>query len=874
METIFLISLSLALLASLVLPWINRSHIRQLSRQVEHLQHELRQLRAAPNALVGAEPVAATSIGSGEHEAHVLEFESILEPEKSAGRWEAEPEPLPAAAYATASARSFEQRFGGQASVWLGGVALALAGFFMVKYSIESGLVTPQVRVLLGTVFGLVLLYAGDVVRKRPGIANGRRISQALTGAAIADFYGCLFAATTLYQLIPSWLGFAGLAMVTVVALAMSLRHGAPIAMLGLIGGYATPLMVQGEPNTPLLLGYLYFVFTALLLVIRREGWWWLSIPATLVALLWVGFCVLSGMAATDGKWLSLFLLGTSLTAVLVARGKHGDGGAAAIGFRYTALCGALLMAAFLTHQAGFSSFEWGMLAILSAAAVTLAWFDHRSYGFAPWLAMAANAAMLATWQLHDSGILAAVIAGFGLAFSSSAYLLMHRSRHATSWAGISVTSALTYYLLAYYKLNSGLVTPESEDTLWAVIAFVLAATFTWTAARPFVRGSEVGERQRLQSVFAVAVTAFLSTGFAILLDREFLAFAVAAEILTVSWLGTRTAIPILRHLAHILAAIFVMLLIPELIMLLGGPLDDFSTKWITLPANVVAIPFLLVQIGMPALFFAAASVLLRRERDDLFVGLLEFAAITLFGLVSYGLIAGSLAGEETALIARGIFSIALLLLGFGALRIGRMYSRPAVQWGGLMLVGVAAARIAGFDLLLLNPLWSHQFIGEWPLLNGLLPLYGLPALLILLLKDELFVFAKPKLAMAGKIAACILVFVFITLNIRAFYHGAYLDGGVVTNPEVYTYSVVWLMLGIAALFAGTMRGDRMLRIASLLIMLLTIGKVFVYDVAELTGLWRVLSFLGLGLCLLGLSWFYSRFVLGAKAQTADANQR
>ena len=44
----------------------------------------------------------------------------------------------------------------------------------------------------------------------------------------------------------------------------------------------------------------------------------------------------------------------------------------------------------------------------------------------------------------------------------------------------------------------------------------------------------------------------------------------------------------------------------------------------------------------------------------------------------------------------------------------------------------------------------------------------------------------------------------------------------------------------------------------------LTILKVFLYDMAALAGVLRVLSFLGLGLSLLGLAWVYQRFVLGA----------
>jgi uncharacterized membrane protein len=214
-----------------------------------------------------------------------------------------------------------------------------------------------------------------------------------------------------------------------------------------------------------------------------------------------------------------------------------------------------------------------------------------------------------------------------------------------------------------------------------------------------------------------------------------------------------------------------------------------------------------------------------------------------------------------SAFITRAIFTNILLILATAALNVGRRYSRSAVECGSLILGILALARIIGFDLLFFNPLWSHEMVGQLPLINGLLLAYGLPALLIALFGYELMRGDYAGLARASKIAAFILAFVFVSLSVRQFYHGAHLDGGIVNNAEVYTYSAVWLALGIVLLLAGTIRQDRMMRAASPLIMPLTVGKVFLYDASELGGLWRVFSFFGLGLSLLGLSWFYSRFV-------------
>jgi uncharacterized membrane protein len=57
-----------------------------------------------------------------------------------------------------------------------------------------------------------------------------------------------------------------------------------------------------------------------------------------------------------------------------------------------------------------------------------------------------------------------------------------------------------------------------------------------------------------------------------------------------------------------------------------------------------------------------------------------------------------------------------------------------------------------------------------------------------------------------------------------------------------------------------------MIRTASLILMIFTIGKVFLYDASALEGLYRVGSFFGLGISLLVLSWFYSRFVFIKKS--------
>src|SRR5262245_10084794 len=85
---------------------------------------------------------------------------------------ESVPPPLPPAESAQPAepaepAKSFEERFGASWVVWIGGLALALGGIFLVQYSIEAGLIGPGVRIFLGGLFAAFLVAAGEWTRRR-----------------------------------------------------------------------------------------------------------------------------------------------------------------------------------------------------------------------------------------------------------------------------------------------------------------------------------------------------------------------------------------------------------------------------------------------------------------------------------------------------------------------------------------------------------------------------------------------------------------------------------------------------------------------------------------------------------------------------------
>ena len=79
---------------------------------------------------------------------------------------------------------------------------------------------------------------------------------------------------------------------------------------------------------------------------------------------------------------------------------------------------------------------------------------------------------------------------------------------------------------------------------------------------------------------------------------------------------------------------------------------------------------------------------------------------------------------------------------------------------------------------------------------------------------------------------------------------------------------MVWLAYGVALLLFGIAFRSQPARLASAAITLLTVAKVFLVDMSGLTGVFRALSFIGLGLVLVGIGWLYQRLLFPPRPKT------
>jgi uncharacterized membrane protein len=224
-------------------------------------------------------------------------------------------------------AQSFEEKFGTRWTVWIGGVALALGGIFLVKYSIEAGLIGPGLRLFFGGLLAAALVAGGEWTRRNELVSGFAGVQSAhipsiLTAAGTTCAYATVYAAYGLYGFLNPAVAFVLLGIVALATLAAALLHGPALAALGLVGAFVTPLLIStGEPNYWALYIYIAVVTGAAFALARMRMWLWLAVTAVAFGFFWT----LPGMQNThvDGLAAHLFhvIAGFALVAALIVSG-------------------------------------------------------------------------------------------------------------------------------------------------------------------------------------------------------------------------------------------------------------------------------------------------------------------------------------------------------------------------------------------------------------------------------------------------------------------------------------------------------------------------------------------------------------------------
>src|SRR5262249_24257435 len=188
---------------------------------------------------------------------------------------------------------SWEQFMGAKLFAWIGGFALFLGIAFFVKYSFEHNLIPPELRVAIGFVVGASLVVGGLLLKRKENAVT----AQTLCATGILVLYAVTFACRAYYHF-----GFFGfiptfllMTLITAVSFLLSARLNAIIvAVLGIAGGFLTPILLSTNQDNPLgLFGYIALLDIGLLALAQRQRWNSLAIlgaiGTALMQFAWVG---------------------------------------------------------------------------------------------------------------------------------------------------------------------------------------------------------------------------------------------------------------------------------------------------------------------------------------------------------------------------------------------------------------------------------------------------------------------------------------------------------------------------------------------------------------------------------------------------------
>ena len=856
----------------------------------------------------------------------------------------------------------WERWIGIRGAAVLGGIALALAGLLFFQYSIQRGLITPPMRVALGIVVGIACLVASELLRPR----GFRAAAEGVSGAGVTILYAAIWAAHSLYQLLGGAPTFVLMALVTATCGWMAVRHSSQVvAVFGLIGGFATPLLLRTESDRPVgLFGYVLLLDLGLLAVGKKKGW-----PL-------LGMLGLAGTALLQILWFRFrmdpehLLLGLAILAVFAAAfavvGQIGDPDRRKdwIVAQAAGVMSPFVFAAYFASRVDLGDRLVPIALLVALLCAAAGWVARANR--TPWLGMGAAvgslgviAAWLAQRQLTES--LAWETAIVAVALSAVLHVFVELDRESAGFDGPAPAALIVAGGFLMLSVLAAAASRQVSLSPWLAAWLGLSAILYRHAAFP---------GRAFAQPLAAILTAVGISGFHLCRPDKaraggvtlFVGLLVGLALIAQVAAALRRR-PDTHRMAQHAAAGFAVVVLASL-----AP-SDFLMHDSLVPLLIGAFLLSLLaalaatRIGsgewLAAAMLASGSVFwIARERSDLVwtrsgpVIFLAFAAasvalFTLWPVVARRAFAAS-PGAWTAAALSGPFwffpmrrvfvsafgngFIGVLPVGLGALALAAALAsrriwpesdpirKRALVWlsavavsfvsvaiplqldkewiiigwaleglalaalwtrldhPGLKWLSLAALAAATLRLVANPALLSYYPRSGTPVLNWILYTYLVPAAALFgsarlfhplevgrvrAWEIDAYRPGKPLAAIAAGIAAIAVVFVWINLAVADWFtEGPTLTLRFGRSPaRDLTVSIAWALYGMILLLVGMARDIGGLRWVSLSFLVVTIGKVFLYDLGELRDLYRVASLVGLAVSLLLVSLLYQRFV-------------
>jgi hypothetical protein len=569
----------------------------------------------------------------------------------------------------------------------IGVVTFALFVAFGFKYAVDNDWVGPTLRVALGVIAGLVTLVVAD----RVWHGGQKTYANGISGLGIAILYLSFYASFGFYHLIEPAFAFLLMALATAMAGALALRYdAAAIAALGLLAGYATPVLLStGEDRPWVLFSWVLLLNASAIAAARLRKWRGLESLAFAGTVILYGGWLLDRFASSKQTVAELF--------ALIYYGLFASSETALIFYFAQALAG---MAMPVIWRDATASYAFSAL-LLAVAGLGIADWRKRAAGIgvtfgAFWVAYAAwandfrkpqppvpvflflTAAFLIflcwlPWRVLYRGAElnrqdALLLALNGAFYFGASYNLLQKDYH--DWLGLFAVALAAAHLGVAFLLWRNLPA-ENRDTRPVLLAIGIALTFI-TLAAP-IQFSEY----RITTAWAL-------------------------EMAALSWIAARVNSKGLNYAA---LAVLVLVLFR---------LDGVDSWMYVAPAAyqpVMNVRFLTFVIAACAAWGAAYWTKTAWQALVFYLGghyiMLWILSLEALGWVARGASAENLTSAQSAAVSIIMACYGLLLIGAGV-----VYRSALNRMLGLGLIGVVVAKLYLYDVWLLVRLYRIVAFG------------------------------------------------------------------------------------------------------------------------------------------------------------------
>lgn len=755
------------------------------------------------------------------------------------------------------------QQFKDNWLIWVGGLALAFGGVFLVNYLLEAGLLSVGMRLLLGALFGIALIAAAEYLHYKnvpfEGFAN--YVPAALAGSGFISLFALTLLALMSFKLLGAHTAFVLLALIALSAAWYALRFGPILAVLGILGAYSVPLWISSEqPQWSLLLSYVALVSLAATLVakqVQRQWLWYLLWAAHLG---WLALVISAQLDANEqylaialfalfSLWLLIvvprtgwrFKLLSQQSPELLSILKLQPDNALFIGIfilligflglasapltlsHYSTfiliICVPLLLAPLrFSHWDSWPFFSFALLALLLFQQDMPIGYDEQFMAFSEVLGMALVFALL--------------LFVYGLYF---AYKLPHRLSFAV------LASMVFFVVIALSYANNNVQAIDSMYPIWCVILLTSAAILIAFAQR--------SDNLMQQFCYWSGSNANLAFVFTLILDKTALTLALVIQIVLMSWLIRRYRIPAPHWPIK-------LLVVAVLLRLTFAPWQAeyqdfaiFSLHWSTLIYPLVIALFVLssylwqvkpsMQLWLKGALLHLIALFVTTQTSLYLVGHVpDFAQLNVY--------------EQIVLSMNWLLlSCVYLYRQQMAHKLAPLYRLAAI----VLLVGAAVLQLR--LSVQYNPFFTSVFVGNSVVFSWLWLWWGVPALAALWISTKHHLLDE-NIKLPALIASGVFAWLLINGLIRQFWQGQSIHlENLTPAAELYSYSIIWLIIGALIVIMSHLKQHSLGQRIGLTLLALVIAKVFLIDMANLEGLLRAVSFIGLGLCLVALSWLF-----------------